>query len=1053
MRTGESFMCSIVIPVHNRASLTRQCLDRLLTGPPERTEFEVIVVDDASSDDTADVLAARETLIRVVAHQRNAGFAKSCNAGAGVARGRYLVFLNNDTLPEPGWLDALVDHAAGAPNAAIVGSKLLYPNDTVQHVGIVVTQEKIPRHIYAGFPADHPAVCKSRPFQMVTAACVLVRREAFEAVGGFDETFVNGYEDIDLCLRVREQGGEVHVCSDSVLYHLEKATRDESGYARNHEFFLRRWGPRLEPDDLRYYLEDGLMRLGYREHYPLRLEVSPLLAEVDEEGREPEADRLLAARARQVFELLQENVQLALGPLDGRSEPAEAGALSERAAVLFLSGAPGDTKRYRCDHQAEELQLLGATADVAMADEVALGDVIDRYGCFVLHRVPWSEHIEWFLSQLAQRGKTAIFDTDDLVFDPSVAHHVAALQDMDPAERMLFQEGLVRYRRTMLACDAVVVTTESLRALAAEIHPRVLVAPNAVSKEMVELAEASLGRRRGAARGESKQLTITYMSGTHTHNRDFLEAAEAVLDVLADNPNATFLAVGHLKLDERFDTFASQVEQLPLQPWQNLPEFLAEADVNLAPLEPQNAFTESKSCLKYIEAGLLAIPTIASPRTDFRRAIRHGDNGLLAEKPTEWRDALVELADSPERRRVIGEMAYADVRRRHTTKAVANGYYATIAELSRDKHRAAPLAVDWVLRAPIAQTGGGYRNIFRIADRLGRMGHRVRFHIEQNDHLSGLSEEQVRDFVQEHFGPLDADLLAGHDGVGPADVAIATNWPTADVVARARNVLFKHYFIQDFESDFYGPDDERADDARATYDLPLRHVCLGRDLAARLSDLTGKPAEFVDFALDEPFQLIVPPEERPGPIRVLFFARPGMRRRGFEFGMDALALVKESNPDVRVELFGASAAELGPVPFEHENLGVLGPERLAEAMNAAHVAVSLSLTNISNVPFEGMACGCAVVEADVPTTRAMVASGENCLLAEPKAEALALTIGRVVEDPELRVRLASRGAQDMEGRTWDQTARQFERVLLDACFARLDRSRLTALLPEDVAVR
>src|SRR5207253_3960491 len=136
---------------------------------------------------------------------------------------------------------------------------------------------------------------------------------------------------------------------------------------------------------------------------------------------------------------------------------------------------------------------------------------------------------------------------------------------------------------------------------------------------------------------------------------------------------------------------------------------------------------------------------------------------------------------------------------------------------------------------------------------------------------------------------------------------------------------------------------------------------------ARLSDLTGKPAEFVDFALDEPFQLIVPPEERPGPIRVLFFARPGMRRRGFEFGMDALALVKESNPDVRVELFGASAAELGPVPFEHENLGVLGPERLAEAMNAAHVAVSLSLTNISNVPFEGMACGCAVVEADVPT--------------------------------------------------------------------------------------
>src|SRR5439155_15177461 len=276
-------------------------------------------------------------------------------------------------------------------------------------------------------------------------------------------------------------------------------------------------------------------------------------------------------------------------------------------------------------------------------------------------------------------------------------------------------------------------------------------------------------------------------------------------------------------------------------------------------------------------------------------------------------------------------------RRRHTTKAVANGYYATIAELSRDKHRAAPLAVDWVLRAPIAQTGGGYRNIFRIADRLGRMGHRVRFHVEQNDHLSGLSAEQVRDFVQDHFGPLNAEVLAGHAGVGPADVAVATNWPTANIVARARSVLFKHYFIQDFEPEFDDSDDGRAADARATYDLPLRHVCLGRDLGARLGELTGKLAESVDFALDEPFGLRVPPDERPGPIRILFFARPGMRRRGFELGMGALALVKEHHPDVRVELFGASDAELGTVPFEHVNLGVVGPERLAEALSAAHV--------------------------------------------------------------------------------------------------------------------
>src|SRR5204863_7674598 len=117
-------------------------------------------------------------------------------------------------------------------------------------------------------------------------------------------------------------------------------------------------------------------------------------------------------------------------------------------------------------------------------------------------------------------------------FDPSAARHVAALEDMDAAGQRLFHESLMGYRQTMLACDAVVVTTESLRALAAEVHSRVVVAPNAASNEMVDLAaDALAGRRRAGLRG-SKHVTIAYLSGTHTHNRDFLEAAEAVLDVL-----------------------------------------------------------------------------------------------------------------------------------------------------------------------------------------------------------------------------------------------------------------------------------------------------------------------------------------------------------------------------------------------------------------------------------------------------------------------------------------------------------------------------------------
>src|SRR5215471_14443856 len=96
--------CSVIIAMHNKGSLTRQCLDALLAAPA-RTPFEIIAVDDASADGTPGLLAGYGDRIRVVTHATNTGFATACNDGAAAARGEYVVFLNNDTIPQSGWLD------------------------------------------------------------------------------------------------------------------------------------------------------------------------------------------------------------------------------------------------------------------------------------------------------------------------------------------------------------------------------------------------------------------------------------------------------------------------------------------------------------------------------------------------------------------------------------------------------------------------------------------------------------------------------------------------------------------------------------------------------------------------------------------------------------------------------------------------------------------------------------------------------------------------------------------------------------------------------------
>jgi GT2 family glycosyltransferase len=322
--------CSIVIPVHERAGLTRQCVDTILREPPAVT-FELIVVDDASQDETPEVLAGFGEQLRSVRLAKNAGFAGACNAGAREAAGELLVFLNNDTLPVAGWLDALVAHGDAHPQAGIVGAKLLFPNETVQHAGVVICQDGNPRHIYAGFPASHPAVNRSRAFQAVTAACMLVRRATFQAVGGFDEAYRNCLEDTDLCLQAGTRGYEVRYCHESVVYHLESVSRGRRAkeIERNAKLFRSRWD-HARRDDLDYYVADGLLKVRYRDVYPVGLEIAPELAFAA--GRDRDAvDRLLERQSREVVDLLQETVRLTAFAAGLESPGAAPGTTAEAA--------------------------------------------------------------------------------------------------------------------------------------------------------------------------------------------------------------------------------------------------------------------------------------------------------------------------------------------------------------------------------------------------------------------------------------------------------------------------------------------------------------------------------------------------------------------------------------------------------------------------------------------------------------------------------------------------------------------------------------------------
>ncbi|HXF98341.1 MAG TPA: glycosyltransferase [Gaiellaceae bacterium] len=248
-------LVSVVVPTTAAPALLTTTLRNLL----ERTEYDrieiLLAVDERAADrpDRQDVLvhAAAEPAVRVLAYPSRAfNYAWTVNFAAAHAHGEFLLLLNDDLEVIHGdWLELMVGHGL-EENVGAVGAALLYPDDTIQHAGVLLT-EGAAGHLYAGHPHGTPGyIGRARLAQdisAVTAACMLVRRAAFDAVGGLDERFAVAYNDVDFCLRLRRAGWRVLLVPDAVLYHHESASFGshvagrEDAYRAELELIRRRW--------------------------------------------------------------------------------------------------------------------------------------------------------------------------------------------------------------------------------------------------------------------------------------------------------------------------------------------------------------------------------------------------------------------------------------------------------------------------------------------------------------------------------------------------------------------------------------------------------------------------------------------------------------------------------------------------------------------------------------------------------------------------------------------------------------------------------------------
>ncbi|MGH8032307.1 MAG: glycosyltransferase family 2 protein [Luteimonas sp.] len=254
-------LVSVLIPTRDGVDLLRQCIDSILEKT-DYSNFEILILDNAScKSETLDYFEslAGHAKVRVAAYDHPFNFSAINNFGAGLARGELLALLNNDIeVISPGWLSEMVAHAL-RPEIGAVGAMLYYPNNTIQHAGVILGIGGVAGHAYVGgwrgYAGDKHRAGLVQNLSAVTAACVVVRADVFNQVGGLDEQLTVAFNDIDFCLRVREAGYRNLWTPFAELYHHESATRgyettpEKIARFKDEERFMKdRWGQMLQED-------------------------------------------------------------------------------------------------------------------------------------------------------------------------------------------------------------------------------------------------------------------------------------------------------------------------------------------------------------------------------------------------------------------------------------------------------------------------------------------------------------------------------------------------------------------------------------------------------------------------------------------------------------------------------------------------------------------------------------------------------------------------------------------------------------------------------------
>ena len=496
--------------------------------------------------------------------------------------------------------------------------------------------------------------------------------------------------------------------------------------------------------------------------------------------------------------------------------------------VLFINGCtlPHPT-RYRVDHQIEQLESSGMSADKIFYEQLSL-DKIKYYRAFVFFRCPITDTIKEFIKVAKSYNKVIFYDIDDLVFDKKYTNTIKYVKQMNKSDKKLYDDGVKRMGETLDLCDYAITTTEPLAKELKSHVKDVFVNRNVASEDMTYLSL----KAAKSIKKENNKIIMGYLSGSITHNPDFELILPTLKKLFEEYDNLYLQVVGYLDIPETLEKYKDRIMTSPFMNWEELPKVIAKLDINLAPLE-ESLFNDAKSENKWTEASLCKVVTVASNFGAFKKVIKNNKTGILCKTEEDWYKNLKKLIENKELRNELGNNAFNEVMKHKITT------YSGI-ELANFINSKLHRNIAFIL--PSTNISGGVNVVIKHCHILRNNGYDVTIiNMDASD----------KDIVNKE-GTIGVINSKKTEVLAYFDTMVATLWSTLKYVREYPNVLNKGYLVQNYETNFGNYGEKMKKNANSTYNslVPINYLTISKWCQNWLKDDFKKDSLYAPNGID-----------------------------------------------------------------------------------------------------------------------------------------------------------------------------------------------------------